>query len=310
MLTVFGAIAMELHLPRKRFPTDALQGLSDDYTLNAGGRAGNQALAAVRSGAKVALVGKTGDDDYAKRILDKLRREGVITSGVGKSETFHTGLNVICHGEAGKFQVIKSPGANDETSADQVPEEILDRNSIVLVQNDLDPAVNLALLTKAKEQGARIIMHLSPTITVTKEILDKLNYMILNSRQAEEFAEKLKLPLQGNIDKIAQALAKFGNLTCIITKGEDGAVAYTKEGDGWRVPALKLEEFVDHSGAEDAYCGTFAACLHASIPLPGALKRAGIAASLTCQAQGGQSAFPYLAEINEHYEGLAEPEGI
>jgi len=310
MLIVFGAISMELHVPVNTFPTTATQAIAPDYTLNAGGKATNQAYAATRSGAKVALIGKTGDDDYAKRILDKVRREGVVTSGVGKSDTTHTGLDVICTNADNEIQIIKSPGANTESSADQIPEEILGKDTILLIQSDLDMRENEALLKKAKSCGAKTMLNLSPSINITKDILASLDFLILNSREAAKFAKKLGLPIEGNTEKIAQALSQIGQLTCIITMSEKGSIAYTAEGKGWRTPALTLENFVDHSGAEDAYCGTFAACIQSSIPLPGALKRAGIAASLACEKIGGLHAFPYIADINEKLEEAGDATSI
>lgn len=307
MLIVFGSIAMELHVPVNKFPSKGIPATASDYTLNAGGKAANQAYAATRSGAKVALIGKTGVDDYSKRILDKVRREGVVTSGVGKSDNLHTGLDIICkHDVTGEMQIIKSPGANIEASAEQAPEEILTSENVVLVQTDLNMTENKALLKAAKEQGARTIMNLSPSINIKQDILDCLDFLIVNSEEAEKFAKKLGLPIEGNSKKIAQALSQVGNLTCIVTRGEKGSVAYTPDSKGFNTPALKLENFVDHHGAEDAFCGTFAACIHSNIPLPGALKRASIAASLACENQGGQDSFPYLADINAKLEELGD----
>lgn len=310
MLIVFGAISMELHVPVNIFPTATTQAIAPDYTLNAGGKAANQAFAATRSGAKVAVIGKTGDDDYSKRILNKIRSEGVVTSGVGKSDTTHTGLDVICMNDAGDIQIIKSPGANAEASEEQIPEEILTPDTIVLIQSDISMRENTALLAKAKENGARTMMNLSPSININAEILNNLDYLILNSRQAAKFAKKLNLPIEGNTEKIAQALSQLGQLTCIITMSEKGSIAYTAEGKGWRTPALKLETFIDHNGAEDVYCGTFAACIQASTPLQDALKRAGIAATLACEHSGGQQSFPYLSDINEKVEEAPMPSAV
>ncbi|MGB0718883.1 MAG: PfkB family carbohydrate kinase, partial [Bdellovibrionales bacterium] len=276
----------------------------------AGGRGANQALAAARSGAKVAIIGKTGDDDYAKRILDKIRREGVITTGVGKSEDNHTGLDIICNGPNGDKQIMKIPGANNEATADQIPEEILDDKGFLIIQTELPMAENLALLKKAKDTGATTMMNLAPSLEIKQSVLNHLDYLVLNSNEAKKFADKLGLPAQGNIEKIAQALAQIGELNCIITTGPEGAIAYTTDGTGWRIKAFEVDEIVDKSGAEDAYCGTLAACLHAGMPLPRALKRASIAGSLTCTAHGTQNAFPYLADIDERINDLDDPEKV
>lgn len=310
MLIVFGPISMELHLPVKAFPAVGGEGEAGDYTLNAGGRGANQALAAARSGAKVALIGKTGDDDYSKRILEKIRRDGVVTSGVGRSEKNHTGTDVICKDKKGETLKIKSLAANNEAAAEQVPDEILDENTLILVQTDLPLRETTELLQKAKAQGARTIMNLAPAIQLSKPLLDTLDYMIVNQAQANELSEKLGMPKESGVDKIAIALAQLGDLTCIITTGANGSICYDSKGKGWRVKTLKIDGTIDNNGIEDVYCGTFAACLQASMPIHKAMKRAGLAASLACTREGTQNSFPYLAEIDERIDELPEPEGI
>ena len=308
MLIVFGAIAMELRVPVDQFPTQTLQATASDYVMNAGGKATAQAFAATRSGAKVAIIGKTGIDDYAKRIVDKLRREGVVTTGVGKSESTHTGLKIIATDKTGQVQIINSPGANTQASAEQCPEEILKEQSILLLQTDLNGKENLELLKKAKANGAKTILNLAPTITITQDVLDNLDYLILNNREAKNFAAKMGIPSDANAKKIAEALSKIGNLTCIITLGEDGAIAYSPEDKIWHTPGIELKNLVDRHAAEDVFCGTFAACVQASMHISSALRRANIAAGISCEKAGGLASFPYLSEIDERLAELGDIE--
>ncbi len=310
MLVVFGPISMELHIPSNAAPVADTTTKAGDYTLNAGGRGANQAFAAARSGAKVALIGKTGDDDYAKRILDKVRGEGVITSGVGRSETNHTGLDIICTAKDGSITTIVSPGANQESSAEQVPENILADNAYLLIQTQLPMQENISLLEKAKAQGATTILNLAPSIELSMPMLDKLDYLIVNQTEATKFAEKLGLPQAEQVEKIAKALAALGGLTCIITMGENGAISYDNTGKGWRVPTIKIDKLVDRNGIEDVYCGTLAACLQADMPLNQAMKRAGLAASLSYTKEGGQSSFPYLSDIEAQLDELPETQSL
>ena len=310
MLIVFGPVTMELHVKTDHPPTVNKAVVAGDYTLNAGGRGANQALASARSGAKVALVGRAGEDDYAHRILDKIRRDGVTTSGVGRLEENHTGLDIICESPNDAVSVIKSPGANAQAIAEQIPDEILGPKAFVLIQTELAMKENIALLERAKATGATTILNLAPSIDLSKALLDKLDYLIVNHREAQKFIEKLGLPAQDNSEKIAHALAKLGNLTCIITMGENGSIAYTPDDKGWRVPTFAIETLVDRNGIEDAYCGTFAACLQSHMPLHIAMMRANAAATLACTKPGGQEAFPYLAEIDEKVKELPEPQAL
>lgn len=309
MIIVFGSIAMDLIMRTNEFPPG--NGVSDasGYEISPGGRGANQALSAARSGAKVSLIGKSGDDNFAAHILAKLKKEGISTSGVAKSKT-PTGTNVHIIDKGGERRIIASASANAEASADQVPEEILNERTTLLLQTDMPADENIALLEKAKTAGATTVMNLSPSIELSKKALEHLDYLIVNHREAELLAEKMGLDTDQNAHKIAQGLSKLGNLNSIITVGSRGSVAVTKEGAGYTIGAMQLEELVDHSGAEDSYCGTLAACVQAGMPLPRAMKRASIAASLVCAKKGIQSAFPYLADIEEKLGDIDDPQKI
>ena len=283
-----------------------------DFTLSGGGRGAAQALAALRSGAKVALVGKAGDDAYGEHIIGNLRREGVITSGIARSDTLPTGIMTYIYNEHGHAQIITAMGANIEARADQVPEEVLDAKAILLVQNELPRAEILAVLQKAKHGGAKTILNLAPSIHVTEEMLDVVDILIVNQPQARELAQKMVPGLDSDADavRIAAAMSQLGGLDCIVTRGEHGSVAVTREGKSWSVEALPLQTEVDHSGAEDAYCGTLAASLQQGHALPVAMKRASIAASLTCTVKGLHKSLPYLDAIESHMEQLPEPQAL
>jgi len=139
-----------------------------------------------------------------------------------------------------------------------------------------------------------------PAIKISHSALKKLDYLVLNALEASQMAEQLGLKGDSDAMKLAQALAQFGNLTCIITQGEHGSLAVTDKNVQYRVPALKLDDLIDHTGAGDAYCGTLAACLHNVMGLQKAMKYASVAGSLACRKQGAQNSYAYLSEIEDH----------
>lgn len=310
MLIVFGPITMELHITTNQPPAPGESITAGHYTLNAGGRGANQALAAARSNAKVALVGRTGDDDYAKRILDKIKKDGVITSGVGKIEGTHTGLDIICTTTNSAKTKIKTAGANAQAISEQVPDEILKPDGFVLVQTNLQMDESFAVLERAKARGTKTILNLAPSVELSKTMMDQLDYLIVNHGEIKELVKTLGLPEMKSHANIAHALAKMGNLTCIVTESEKGCTVFTPDDEGWHIPTFKIDKVVDHSGAEDVFCGTFAACLQAQKPLIEALKHANAAATLACTKQGGQDSFPYSSEIEEKVNELPDIEKL
>ncbi|GJL85230.1 MAG: ribokinase [Micavibrio sp.] len=307
MLIVFGFISIDLNLDVEALPGNNETVSALQYTMEPGGRGANQALAAARSGAKVTLVAKAGEDSTGSEIIDKLHDEGITVSGVAHGSN-PTGTTTTIRDTHGLSHTVIATGANTELSADQIPEEILNDKVLVLLQTDIDPEQNAAVLEKAKHTGAQTMMNLAPAIDLTQKALDHLDYLVVNQEQAHQLAKKLGLNVEDNALKMAQGLSKQGGLNCIITIGDRGGMAVTKDGTGWSVEALPIENMIDHSGAEDSYSGTLAACIQAGLPLPRAMKRASIAASLTCTKKGVQSAFPTLDDIDKRINDIDNPQ--
>lgn len=306
MIIVFGSINLDHSLLMERLPGDGETVIARDYALSYGGKGANQALAAARSGAKVALVGKVGQDGLAAEMLSSLRRGGVMTSGVGRSD-LPTGCAFIARDRLGENQIVVAPGANAETTADQVPDEILAPGAVVLMQMEVPVAENITLMEHAKARGATTILNLAPALNFPKEALAHVDVLIVNEVEARQLAAHLHVRADEHaLLKMAALLAEAGNLTCVMTLGAQGAVAVAADGHGWEVGAMKLDHAVDTTGAGDCFCGTLAAALHDGRPLPQALKRASVAASLSCLKPGAQASYPLMGDIEKNLAHVAD----
>lgn len=306
MIIVFGSIGIEISARAESLSLEDCPVAPEEFTVYPGGSAANQALAAARSGAGVSLISKIGHSGWSDFVLEKLRKDGLKISGVAQSETLPTGVWITLTDGKGAIKRITAPGACMEIKADQIPENTFNTRTLLLLQTEISAEENTALLEKAKAAQATTMMHLAPSIDLSKRALDNLDYLVVNSREAERLAEKLGIAAQESTIKLAQALAQIGKLTCIITQGENGALAVEANGKGWTIGALKLEEPIDKTGVEDCYCGTLAACIQAKLDFPVALKRASIAASLSCMVKGGQTSFPYLDDIDKKMTALED----
>jgi ribokinase len=308
MLVVFGSLMMDIRMQVDALPIPNEKLIAQNHETSVGGQGLNQAIAAIRAGAKVAIIGCVGDDDFGASIQNRLRQEGISAAGISKSDS-STGLQTTIQSAEG-FYSTSDLSANNTMTPDQIPSEYLGKHSLLLLQTQIDMQHNEAVLELAKSKGAATIMNLSPSINLTRKALDNLDYLIVNHAEAMRLAEKLGLKTENDALKIAHGLATEGSLCCVVTLGEKGAVAvdYTTPNDrsAWSINAMELDDVVDHSGAEDAYCGTFAACIYAGMPLHRAMKRAGIAGSLACKTHGIKSAFAHLDDIENEMDNCPE----
>lgn len=306
MLIVFGSINMDVRVQVNKLPRPGETILSPGYDMSPGGKGANQALASARTGVKTALVGMVGDDGPSQRILNNLRRNEVMTSGVGTSDNLPTGMAFVTTDAEGENHIVVAQGANAAATAEQVPDEILKPGNVVLLQMEVPLAENINVMERAKKRGSTVILNLAPAFHITEKALMFSDYLIVNEQEARTIAEMIGMKTQQDLMLIAKALSALGQLTCVITLGAEGSLAMQEDGKGWRVPALKLDQVIDTTGAGDCYCGTFAACIHNKYALASAMRRASVTASLSCKVMGTQEAYPYSADVEAVLEDFPQ----
>jgi len=297
MLIVFGSINMDMVVAPDHLPQAGETVLCADYDLFPGGKGANQALAAARIGARVALVGCAGGDGYSRHILDTVRRQGVITSGVAQSDR-PTGCAMIMQEKGGRNRIIVASGANNDTTADQVPDEILRPDSMILAQTEVPEEQVFELVRRAHELGVRVILNLAPAVAIPDDILPMVWILVVNDIELDQVA--LSLGVTGTTPQdLTRGIATKGKTICIATLAEHGSCVVQPDGSGFIVNALPIEEVVDTTGAGDAFCGTLAACLYSGMGLHDAVRWASVAGSLACTKDGTIDAFAYQSDIEE-----------
>jgi len=282
-------------------PADEHPVSADSYSMYAGGRGGNQALASARMGVKTAIVGTVGEDPMGEKLLYRLRSEGVLTSGVGRSEQ-NTGCNCIPIDKDNVPRIYQAMGANTDSMADQIPDEILNDSSMLVLQMELPDEENYKLMQRAKERGAKILLNLAPMKMIPRKFLTMIDYLVVNQLEARKIAQTTEIDRKNNAVMIAKGLSKEGDLTCIVTLGGKGSVAVEPNGRVWNAGALFVSDSVsleNRWGASDAYCGTLAACLYQDMSLDKSMIHASVAASLSCRAPGGQLSYAHSDDVDQ-----------
>ncbi len=302
MLIVFGSINLDVTYHVKKLPKAGQTVISDHFLIGPGGKGANQALASARMGTKTALVGKVGDDASGMRVLNNLKKNEVMTSGVAKADDNTTGTSTIIVDKNGENQIIYSPGANAEVTADQLPGDILHKKNMLLVQMELPLEQTMIGIKNARDNGAKVICNMAPAQKLPAVVLKIIDYLIINEHEAIDCLKSMKLEVDSDPTKQALTLAREGNLTCVITLASKGCVAVTADEKIFVIQPPPIEKPIDTTGAGDCFCGTFAACLHEGFEMKKALQYAVTAATLSCLRPGAQSSYPYMDDIQKIVE--------
>lgn len=301
MIVVFGSVNIDIEMRVGRLPRPGETLLSGDYLISPGGKGANQALAAARAGDEVRLIGMVGSDNFGTFALDLLNEQGVDVSGVGAAQNEHPGCATIWVDDSGENSIVTGAGANLHARASQVPDSVLTAGTILMLQMEVAPSENWALVKRAKERDVTVILNVAPAGMVPDDVLKSVDYLVVNELEGQTVASEVGLDVD-QATRVPRALSTRYDLTCILTLGGAGLLCFGPEG-GWSVPGMPISP-VDTSAAGDAFVGNLAAALDHGVAIDEALRWASVGAGLSCTREGTQSAMPHKDEVQENLDRL------
>jgi len=264
--------------------------LATGHAAYAGGKGANQATSAARLGAKVAMVGRVGADDFGSRLVSGLNADGIDTTHVAIDDVAGTGLALINVDDSGENAISVSAGANARVTADDVAAaaDLIGQAAVVLMQ--LEVPVDAIQAAAAIARGT-VILNPAPAAVLPDSLLDQVDILIPNE---SELALLSSLPVR-NPGEAASAAAALAVKDVVITMGSQGALIVGKSG-ATHVVALPVDA-VDTTGAGDAFCGALAAELARGAYLEAAVRFAGRVAAISVKRHGAQASMPTRDEV-------------
>ena len=289
-IIVFGSLNADLIFALAALPGPGQTLLATGLSVEPGGKGANQAVAAARDGAPVAMAGAVGQDAaLADTALAGLAAAGVDLSRVARGGA-PTGCASICTDPAGRNQIVVAPGANALACAAAVEDALLVPGAWLVTQMEANAAETAALIRRAHAHGVRTVHNLAPAGTLAADALRLVDVLVVNEDEAAWLARH-----EAAAGDDAAALHAALGMTVVRTLGGAG-VEWAGPGGGGRLAALPVRP-VDSTAAGDCFVGVLAAALHRGDCLADGLRRANAAAGLACTRQGSQRSMPNAGEI-------------
>lgn len=264
-----------------------------------GGKGANQAVAAARLGASVALVGAVGDDSDGALMIRELRAEGIDTSEIEISTSERTGMAIVSVLPGGENSIVVVPGANFTLTASRVKravKRLAKAQSVVVVQGEVPlPAMEAAILA-AEAEGARTVVNLAPYVDLPAETLALANPLVVNEVEAAALTGYV-LTSPELAQKAVEDLARRTR-SVIVTLGSTGVTWATQTDSGF-VPALPVAQVVDSTGAGDAFTGAVAAMFTEGMDLQDAVRVGVEVGALAVTRVGAQASYPLREEVRQ-----------
>lgn len=293
MIFVFGSINMDIVANVARLPGPGETVKGPAYRTVPGGKGANQALAAARAGASVALLGAVGDDRFRDPALELLREAGVDVSDVAVLKDDWTGLAMIAVDHSAENQIVVASGANERALPHPLASRIGCQDTLLL-QYELPGPTVAAAARIAKTRGARVVLNAAPAGPPPSGLLDYVDILVVNEHEATVIAK-----VEGTASdfrSFAMSFSSAHSAAVIVTLGARGALL-VHDGNAFEITAPGVS-VVDTTGAGDAFIGALAASIDEGDSLQDALNFAVVAGSLATTKFGSQTSLPHRAEIS------------
>ena len=293
---VAGSINMDVVATAERHPRIGETVAGQAVLYFPGGKGANQAVAAARLGAQVALIGRLGKDAFGDELKAFLGGQGIDLSLVRQTAEAHTGTALITIANADNTIVV-IPGANALLGAADVTAPTLAKGDIAVSQFEIPQPAIIAFFERARAAGATTILNPAPAREFGRELLDLVDILILNETELGLLAET---ELSGTDDeaRLIEAARSFpagkDKIVCV-TLGRRGVLALV-HGKPLAI-AGRAVKAVDTTGAGDCFVGAVAAQLAAGNSIHDALAYANAAASICVQRMGAAPSMPTVEEV-------------
>jgi ribokinase len=231
----------------------------DRWYLKFGGKGGNQAVAAAKTGASVRMVGAIGDDAFGTFLRENLSQGGVDDHFVATLPGHLSGMSVAISDASGDYGAVIVSGTNLEIDADRLDEGDLWANvSMLILQNEITEALNLAAAQAARARGVQVCLNAAPYRPLSPELAAAIDILVVNALEAQALSGLAIADLSG-AEVAANELAESFPVV-VVTAGGDGVAVAERNGESFTLQAEKITLISTH-GAGDVFTGTLVAAL-------------------------------------------------
>ncbi len=273
-ITVIGSVNLDIVAKVARLPAPGETVTGAELYRYPGGKGANQALAAKRLGADVALIARVGDDAAADEALELLRDDGVELSQCVALPGIPTGTALIAVAPTGENQIVVAPGANRHLG----PHDIDVPASDALICQ-LEVPVDTVARAVAIFAGF-LCVNLAPAARIDVSVLQRANLVVVNETESTWYGDTLRA---------CNGMVATTRVSGLANLEQDGVVIAEA-----RTPAV---EAIDATGAGDTFTAALTVALVEGQPPQDALEFACAAGAAATTKMGAQPSLPMRNEV-------------
>lgn len=280
---------------------------SSGFVKGFGGKGANQAVAAGRLGARVAMISAVGADGDGCDYVANFQKNGVDATHVHRHEGGATGLAMIFVDSASNNEIVICPNATHTLTVDFLRSHTEDYNCFLtkscrflICQNEIPLETSLDVLREAHQRGVYTVFNAAPApssaeMDVVRSFLPFVSLFCPNEVEAAMITGS-DVTDASTAAAAAQTLQAFGVRDVVVTLGAQGYVICERGSAPLHVAGVSVEA-VDTTGAGDCFVGSMVYFMSRGTSLAEACRRANVCAAVSVQRKGTQSSYPTPHEL-------------
>jgi ribokinase len=275
---VCGSLHLDIVVKALALPRLDETAVGHSWAQLCGGKGGNQAVQAARHGAATAMIGRIGRDGFGSALHDNLIVAKVDTQGITVDPEQGSGMSVAILQDNGEYGAVIVSGSNTTIDAATIAStwNTLGGAAVLVLQNEIPAAVNVAAAAAAKAHGAQVVFNAAPARELSEALMANIDVLVVNRVEAEALASAAVIDRASAI----AALPALGSAkrAVVVTLGGQGLVVGSKPGEIIELEALPVKVTSTH-GAGDCFVGVLAAQLARGVTLSEACRAANASAA-------------------------------
>lgn len=246
--------------------TDALINNTRDYHRYLGGSPANVAMNSARLGLKSKMIATVGNDGFGEYIFERLNQVGVDTASMCKIDNKPTSIIFVSRSQKTP-DFIPYREADYHISEDQISSELLERTNIyhtTCFALSKKPAQTTIL--KKAEEAYKLGCQLSIDINYADELWEDKKEALNVIKAYCKFNPLIKISEDDMLRLFERVMPHHdifeffhneGVETICLTLGSKGVKLSQKNKKSIQLPAIKVENVMDTTGAGDAFWSGF-----------------------------------------------------
>ena len=294
-----GAVTVDFVGTVDSWPVEGAKQVLNDLTIHEGGLVGTALVAVSRLGGRACFAGKLGHSEMAEKTLAALKNNGVDTSFVLRVDHAEPIIAfVFTNTTSGHRNIFWTRSAVQYPFPPEFPDPKWYTKTKVLLIDHESREAGIAAAKLAAKHSIRVVCDIEQNESHVSELLQVSSDIVVPEDFAADYTGKT------DTSDMLKTLRTSSHQTVIITRGEQGCVGLTSDGE-FQLPAFKVD-VVDTTGCGDVFHGAYALALALAREktAPEAARFAGAAAALCATKLGGRNGIPTAQELQSFLKNV------